>query len=61
MSSKNYLSHNCFKLIACKKENELENTNCSEVSASYNNDIEPMLQIYCQNYGCQYCGRFKGI
>jgi hypothetical protein len=46
--------------FSCKKEKSLENTNCSEVSTSYATDIKPLVQVYCQNYGCHNAGDANG-
>jgi hypothetical protein len=47
-------------LIGCKKGETLENTDCSKINASYSNDIKPIIQVYCQNYGCHKSGDTNG-
>jgi len=53
----------CLLVVSCKKnkeENELDDVDCSTISASYNANIKAITTANCVSSGCHNAGSSKG-
>ena len=49
-----------FTLISCKKQNTIDNANCSKVSSEYSANIRSIIDANCLSSGCHNVSSVNG-